>query len=84
MPGKGSANEAFESLKDPGRLMFESLTAGNVVHVFLNRKNFIWNNRCGDTAVLRTAKGVVDLASYAAQPAEGATLRRAPISNWLR
>jgi len=61
-----------------------TFTEGQVKHVYLDRKNFIWNNQCGDTVVLRGALGVVDWASYAAQPGEGAVLQRVPGSNLLR
>ncbi len=61
-----------------------TFTEGQVKHVFLDRKNFIWNNQCGDTVVLRTEGRVVDFASYAAVPAEGVILHRVPSSNVLR
>ncbi len=57
---------------------------GLVIHVFLNRSNFVWNNQCGDTIVLRAGSGVVDWASYGAKPAEGGVLLRVPGTNLLR
>lgn len=57
---------------------------GAIIHVFLNRSNFIWNNQCGDTAALRAGNNLVDWASYAARPAEGAILQRVPGTNTLR
>jgi hypothetical protein len=57
---------------------------GLVAQVFLNRNNFIWNNQCGDTVVLRGSLGVVDWASYAGQPGEGAVLQRVAGSNVFR
>jgi hypothetical protein len=57
---------------------------GLVIHVFLNRSNFIWNNQCGDTIVLRAGGSVVDWASYGGRPAEGAVLQRVPGTNLLQ
>jgi Lamin Tail Domain len=61
-----------------------SVVEGSVIHVFLNRSNFIWNNRCGDTIVLRDGNNLVDWASYAGGPAEGAILQRVHGTNVLR
>jgi hypothetical protein len=47
---------------------------GTVIHAFLNRGNFLWNNRCGDTAVLRAGDQLVDWAFYSPGPAEGVVL----------
>lgn len=57
---------------------------GAVIHVFLNRGNFLWNNRCGDTAVLRAGDSLVDWAAYGPSPGEGAVLQRVPGTNSLR
>ncbi len=52
---------------------------GAIRHLYLNRRNFVWNNRCADTAVLRSVRGsVIDYASYARQPPEDAVLNRVP------
>lgn len=58
---------------------------GTVLHTYLGRSNYAWNNACGDTAVLTTANGAqVDLASYAPNPPEGRTLQRQPGTSYLR
>jgi len=56
---------------------------GDVFHLFLNRKNYIWNNRCGDTVTLQLGSAVIDMAAYGNNPPEGATLKRTPGTNWL-
>jgi len=57
---------------------------GTVRHLYLNRTNYAWNNRCGDTAVLRNAAGtLVDWASYDSNPLEGQVLRRQQNTNRL-
>lgn len=58
---------------------------GSVFHFYLGKGNFIWNNRCGDTVVLRfgQTQELEDWASYAANPAEGAVLTRIPAQNRL-
>jgi hypothetical protein len=57
---------------------------GPVLHVFLNRGNFLWNNKCGDTAVLRAGDALVDWAYYNPGPAEGVVVQRVPGTNELR
>jgi hypothetical protein len=55
---------------------------GNVLHLYAKLANFVWNNRCGDTAVLRDGAGhVIDWAAYDPKPADGAVLRRIPNTN---
>ena len=53
---------------------------GALWHLYAGRGNFIWNNACGDTAVLRAADGggVIDWASYDPRPGEGAVVERLP------
>jgi hypothetical protein len=57
---------------------------GPVTHVFLGRGNYLWNNRCGDTAVLRAGDTLLDWAYYNPGPAEGAVLQRVFGTNELR
>jgi hypothetical protein len=60
-------------------------TESTIRHLFVNGGNFIWNNRCGDTAVLRNAaRTLVDWANYEANPPEGVVLNRVPGTNRLR
>jgi hypothetical protein len=57
---------------------------GTIRHLYVGRTNYAWNNRCGDTAVLRTARGeVLDWASYDPAPPEGVILNRVPGTNKL-
>jgi hypothetical protein len=57
---------------------------GVIRHLYVGRSNYAWNNACGDTAVLRTARGeVVDWASYDPQSPEGVVLSRVPGTNKL-
>lgn len=57
---------------------------GTLWHLYAGRGNFIWNNACGDTAVIRAAGGgLIDWASYDPRPAEGAVLERLPGTNKL-
>ena len=52
---------------------------GAIRHLYLNRRNFVWNNGCGDTGVLRVAAGgLIDRATYERNPAEGEVLNRVP------
>jgi Lamin Tail Domain len=55
----------------------------SIIHVFLSRGNFIWNNDCGDTVVLRVGNNLLDSASYERKPREGAILERVPGTNVL-
>jgi hypothetical protein len=57
---------------------------GTIIHVFLKRGNFIWNNDCGDTVVLRVGNTLLDLASYERNPREGVILERVAGTNLLR
>jgi hypothetical protein len=52
-------------------------------HLFLNRWNFVWNNVCGDRAVLRVVAGEIDRAEYDRRPPEGVVLERVPGTNKL-
>lgn len=53
-------------------------------HLYLNEGNYVWNNACGDTALLRyPSGGLIDWAQYAPNPPEG-VLRRVPDTNELR
>lgn len=58
--------------------------SGTVLHVYLGRRNFVWNNRCGDIAFLTNAGGhLIDHAYYDPQPPEGAVLYREIGTNHL-
>ena len=58
---------------------------GDVYHFYADHGNFVWNNKCGDTAFLRNpANQNLDWASYAPNPGEGAVLLRVPNTNTLR
>ena len=57
---------------------------GDLYHFYAGHGNFVWNNACGDTAYLRTGtNGMIDWASYAPNPGEGALLRRIQNTNKL-
>lgn len=57
---------------------------GTIRHLFLDRANYVWNNVCGDTAILRVSTGgEIDSASYAPNPPEGVILNRVPGTNTL-
>jgi hypothetical protein len=57
---------------------------GTIRHLYADRTNFVWNNVCGDTAVLRLANGDRhDWASYDGNPPEGVVLERVPNTNRL-
>jgi hypothetical protein len=56
---------------------------GNVIHLFLNRGNYVWNNRCGDSVILQAGNSLVDWAAYGSNPPEGRILTRAIGQNWL-
>jgi hypothetical protein len=57
---------------------------GTIRHLYVGRANYAWNNRCGDTAVLRNARGeVLDWASYDPAPLQGVILNREPGTNKL-
>jgi len=57
---------------------------GSIRHLYAERGNFAWNNRCGDAGVIRNNGGaVVDWAAYDANPPEGAVLNRLPGTNTL-
>lgn len=57
----------------------QSWDEGSIRHLYLGRGNYVWNNGCGDTAVLRVAAGgLIDRASYDSNPPEGTVLNRVP------
>jgi hypothetical protein len=50
---------------------------GTIRHLYAGRGDFVWNNRCGDTGVLRNNRGeVVDYAAYDPNPPDGCVLNR--------
>ena len=56
---------------------------GEVYHFSLNRERYIWNNKCGDYAVLRRAEKLIDWAMYDPNPPENTVLRRREGTNKL-
>lgn len=48
---------------------------GLVLHVYVGRGWFVWNNGCGDRAVLDFNGNVVDWAEYGPNPREGVLVR---------
>lgn len=63
----------------------ENQTIGQRHHLYLGYLNFIWNNSCGDTVVIRGANGrLIDWAEYEPGPDDGRTLYRAPYTNQIR
>lgn len=54
----------------------ETFQDGNVFHLFLNRGNYVWNNRCGDSVILQSGDSIVDWAAYDRNPPEGRVLTR--------
>lgn len=56
---------------------------GNVFHLFLNRGNYVWNNRCGDSVILQLGSTLIDWAAYGTNPPEGRILTRTVGQNWL-
>lgn len=62
----------------------ELVLEGTVWHFFRDGSNYVWNNACGDTAVLRNAaQTLVDWARYAPNPADGCILQRQQGTNNL-
>lgn len=61
----------------------DTIQEGNVFHLFLNRGNYVWNNRCGDSVILRVGTTIVDWAAYGNNPTEGRILTRQAGQNWL-
>lgn len=58
---------------------------GDVFHFYLGRRNFAWNNACGDRVQLRNARGQsLDWATYDSHPGEGQLLRRVAGTNRLQ
>lgn len=52
---------------------------GTIRHLYAGRSNYVWNNVCGDTAVLRNASNeAIDWAAYEPEPPEGVVLNRLP------
>lgn len=62
----------------------EGAWEGSVFHLYLRRSSYIWNNACGDTAVLATNGGRIDWAYYNPNPSEGRVLQRVSGTNELR
>lgn len=62
----------------------EGAWEGTLFHFYLGRSNYVWNNACGDIAVLSVKGGTIDSAGYAPNPPEGAVLRRVSGTNQLR
>lgn len=56
---------------------------GTVFHLFLNRGNYVWNNRCGDSVILQVGTTLVDWAAFGNNPPEGRVLTRVIGKNWL-
>jgi len=57
---------------------------GTIRHLYVGRENYAWNNRCGDTAVLRNGLGeLLDWAAYDPAPPQGVVLNRVPGTNRL-
>jgi hypothetical protein len=61
----------------------ETKQEGAVFHLYLNRGNFVWNNRCGDSVILRSGTTIVDWAAYDRNPPEGRVLARIAGTNKL-
>lgn len=56
---------------------------GNILHLYLKRSNYVWNNSCGDFALLAVTNAKIDWAGYAPNPTEGRVLRRISGTNKL-
>jgi hypothetical protein len=56
--------------------MYAEDVAGVDYHCFTGRRNYIWNNACGDVAGLYDGRVFEDKAGYDPQPPEGAVLFR--------
>src|SRR5439155_17255059 len=56
--------------------MYSEDARGVDYHVYTGINNYIWNNACGDTAVLFNGRTNEDSASYDPHPPDGAVLRR--------
>jgi len=61
----------------------ETFQDGSVFHLFLDRGNYVWNNRCGDSVILQSATAIVDWAAYGSNPPEGKILARVAGQNRL-
>ena len=61
----------------------QSYQEGAVTHHYLNRGNYIWNNRCGDYVILRSGTALLDWAFYDRNPTEGRVLARVAGTNKL-
>lgn len=57
---------------------------GLVWYLFASKGNFVWNNKCGDTVILRLGQSVNDHASYDPNPPEGVVLQRIQGTNKLQ
>ncbi len=47
----------------------------DIMHIYLNRNWFVWNNACGDRATVRYQNQVIDTAGYTPNPPEGVLVR---------
>jgi hypothetical protein len=60
----------------PLEQMYPEDARGADYHVFTRRRNYVWNNDCGDTAALQYGQATEDSANYDPYPPEGAVLHR--------
>lgn len=49
--------------------------ADGVLHIYLNRTWFVWNNACGDRGTLVFSDATIDSAQYGPKPPEGILIR---------
>jgi hypothetical protein len=69
-----------ETLREGQRLRFHTGSGikqwvGGVLHVYLGRDWYVWNNVCGDRATVTFQETVVDTAGYRPRPPEGVLVR---------
>lgn len=57
--------------------------SGDLLHTFLNRGNYVWNNACGDVVILQKGTTTVDWAAYGKNPTGGKVLTRVSGQNYL-
>jgi hypothetical protein len=74
-PGKVVRVHSGEKLEN--HQMYAEDVAGADYHCFTGRRNYLWNNDCGDVAGLYDGSVFEDKAGYDPRPSEGAVLRRA-------
>lgn len=56
---------------------------GGILHIYLNRSNYVWNNECGDRVMLKINGQFIDWAEYEPNPPEGVILNRVAGTNRL-